>query len=117
MVLVSILELLLALLMPLVIRTEKVPSDLLSCPRVQCDHCGDIIDDPLLGMVTWSEPAKAGDISALRFIHKKFACKKTEGYPDDPYWMQLDHFLARLLHNLQLDEGKLQAIKRLIEQL
>jgi hypothetical protein len=103
--------------MALIIRTEKVPGDLLSCPRVQCDHCGEIIDDPRTAMVTWDEPAKEGDISSLRLIHKSFACKKIEGYPDDPYWMQLDHFLARLLHNLQIDEGKLHAIKRLIEHL
>src|ERR1700746_3806087 len=103
--------------MSLVIRTEKVQGDLLSCPRVQCDHCGAIIDDPGSAMVTWDEPAKDGDVSALRLIHKSFACQKPEGYPDDPYWMQLDHFLARLLHNLNLSDAKLLAIKRHIEHL
>jgi hypothetical protein len=77
----------------------------LACPRVQCDHCGEIIDDPAIAIAAWDEPFhQEGAVYATRFHHKECDGKVK---PPLQRWMQLDEYLARILANLGVTARKL----------
>ena len=81
----------------------------LACPRIQCYHCGEIIEEPATAIAAWDEPfPPEGAVYATRFHHK--AC---DGKVKPPLqrWMPLDEYLARILANLGLSARKLKKVE------
>jgi hypothetical protein len=87
----------------------------LACPRVQCDHCGEIIDEPAMAIAAWDEPFhQEGAVYATRFHHK--AC---DGKVKPPLqrWMPLDEYLARILANLAMTARKLKQVEAKMDRM
>jgi hypothetical protein len=87
----------------------------LACPRLQCDQCGEIIDNPGMGVAVWDEPAHhEGTTYEVRFHHKE--CDE-QVRPKLRMWMQLDEYLARVLMNLGLTARKLKEVESQMERM
>ena len=99
--------------MPIVIDHLK-DSDL-TCPRFFCDVCGKPIESADDGLVAWnSEP---GQRIRPTFLHDDCDRAQPRGIKLTS-WMDLNHFLVHLLHNLKMDEpNKLAEARRQVEML
>jgi hypothetical protein len=87
----------------------------LACPRVQCDHCGEIIDEPAIAIAAWDEPFhQEGAVYATRFHHKECDGKVK---PPLQRWMQLDEYLARILANLGVTARKLKQVEAKMDRM
>ena len=81
-----------------------------ACPRVQCDHCHQVIDDPLKAIATWDETTHAeGDIYPAKFHHK--TCDLL-ARPKPRASMPLDQYLVRTLDSFKLTSRKVSGIRR-----
>jgi hypothetical protein len=68
-------------------------------PMLFCDVCGGAIRRSEMAMVKWRDrTTNTPVISELKFCHKGL-CDHESGNPMD-CWMELDHFMARLLWNM-----------------
>ena len=81
-----------------------------ACPRVQCDHCHQVIDDPSKAIATWEEPTHAeGNIYPTKFHHK--GCD-LHARPKPRASMPLDEYLVRTLDDLGRTPRKTSGIRR-----
>ena len=87
----------------------------LAGPRVQCDYCGENIDDPARAIAAWDEPChQEGAVYATRFHHKECDGKVK---PPLQKWMQLDEYLARILANLGMTGRKIKKVEAKIDRM
>jgi hypothetical protein len=87
--------------MPVVIKLKNNRS----CPIVVCDFCGQEIEDVGDGNSQWKmEEAEEAAGATLYFTHKA-CCRPFEQANQGPLWGadQLDHFMAFLAANTNLD--------------
>jgi hypothetical protein len=83
-------------------------------PKIRCDECSQIIEDPSGGIAIWDrERAKPGAV-----VEPSFQCQgcksKAGGAP--PNSVPLDHFMLYLLNNLQLSPGVLEEAGRRLRE-
>jgi hypothetical protein len=70
-----------------------------ACPFLICDHCGEPIEDPSLGMARWIQH----EDSKVRFFHKAECDRATKDDPDGNWWYELRHFFFDFLGNTKIE--------------
>ncbi len=95
--------------MPLIIDHRK--DDDLTCPKLCCDVCRELIEDADDGILTWD--SEQGERVEPQILHKKcdLAIPRTS---KARYWMGLDELMVYLLNNLKIDESKLTKARQSI---